>query len=163
MFHVHQAFFVKEKLLFNFAKILVADPETIMEELPGIFKRVDGLLVEQEDIDVVTSGVTVIMFVIDEDGATIANCGDCRAILGFRPPKSRHLRPEVRSWAVAECVVFSPRFFRALLRLCDSRQRSNSLLVMSLMMHVWFVSRRCRWITHCGLHRSAPAVSKPAL
>ena len=91
-----KAFFVKEKLLFNFARILVADQVAIMEQLPKIFKKVDELLAEQDDIDVVTSGVTVIMVILDEDGAIIANCGDCRAILGFRPPKSRHLRQEVR-------------------------------------------------------------------
>lgn len=86
------AFFVKEKLLVQFTQLLVANAGSIARHLKRIFAQVDEMLVGQEDIDAVASGVTAIVAVLDEAGITVANCGDCRAVFGFKPAKSRQIK-----------------------------------------------------------------------
>ena len=90
---------MKEKLLMQFAQVMaedVANEAAVATTLKRMFANVDEMLEEQEDIDVHNSGVTLVMAVLDENGVTIANCGDCRAIFGTQhPTKPRKLNVEV--------------------------------------------------------------------
>ena len=68
-----------------------------------MFAKVDEELQDQEDIDVRTSGVTLVVAILDETSVTIANCGDCRAVLGCHNGKKKRLRVEVR--LLVQCSI----------------------------------------------------------